>query len=436
MVVNPKELLQQQNTVIGAYRLRRNSGSDLPAVVRASLTVPFLPDEMVPLARPHDLRVVYGRRQHILDCLKGSRKKNTLDIYRDLHASHSSDNSHSSPPLTGELNPPEDSMNTSSDEDTEPIKAVRQQNRTLGKRTRRLDPNGRGSPFIDGSSIIETEYPSEDETECTRGAFRPSVTQQRVHRSIRHARFTATYPSWHFLRFAAACFTSDLVMKVYRSCTVDQLTCGIEHLLKNRTSALLTSRRETAYDRPLLQHHEATCAVRFDTSMSLDYISTIKTLSISSPARSTTDRYRGVSETDPLGWKLMVFWVTTKFSKFRSFIVSRDITAAKLVGGEFSRTDEDLLELLDHRRSRRAREYSGSRPRQNPESIRPVERPRRESSVPTDVLAVLPVQRTKRLCMKSIYQAGCSGNPTLLPDIVKTYIIERYKGLASDCQDL
>ncbi|KAE8897574.1 hypothetical protein PF005_g25265 [Phytophthora fragariae] len=419
MAVNPKELLRQQNAVIGACRTRRNNGSELPTAVHATLTVPFIPDEIVPLVGPHDPSVMYVRRQHILDCLRGSRKKSKLDMYRDPQASHSSVDANTSPPQAEALLRPDESMSTSSDDDIEDVKAIRQQNRTLGKRSRRSDTEIQDSQFFDDSSITEADGISDDEVEPRRGAFRPTATQQRVHRSISHARFKA-----------------DMWDRAHAHESNVSLTDFSErNSLRAATPA--TSRSDVCSALRALR----VFGLHFHNQDVIDIIDS---------ALNFTDRYRGVPDTDALGWKMMAFWITTKFSKFRSFLVLRDMDSARLVGGEFSRTDEDLLELRDLRRSRRTGDQGGLRPRQTPDSSRRAERPRRESSVPANVLAALPVQGTKKLCMKSISQAGCSGNgsggcfdfkrahfkPTSLPDIVKTYITESYKGLASSCQDL
>ncbi|KAG7387983.1 hypothetical protein PHYPSEUDO_013235 [Phytophthora pseudosyringae] len=78
MVHNPKKHLQQQNTVIALCRKRR---SDIPVSVRSFLSIPFVLHLVVSHQRPHDL--VKVRRQHVLDCLMGSRKNNNVDLYKD-----------------------------------------------------------------------------------------------------------------------------------------------------------------------------------------------------------------------------------------------------------------------------------------------------------------------------------------------------------------
>ncbi|KAG4224318.1 hypothetical protein PC116_g27224 [Phytophthora cactorum] len=64
MILNPKELLHQLNSMIGACRKKRG---DLPGSVRTMLSVPFNPDDRITLVRPSDLSLASVRRQHVLD---------------------------------------------------------------------------------------------------------------------------------------------------------------------------------------------------------------------------------------------------------------------------------------------------------------------------------------------------------------------------------
>ncbi|KAG7375239.1 hypothetical protein PHYPSEUDO_002369 [Phytophthora pseudosyringae] len=131
-------------------------------------------------------------------------------------------------------------------------------------------------------------------------------------------------------------------------------------------------------------------------------------------ALAFVERYKGVQDTDAVGWKLMAFWVTGKFGRFRSLFVSRDLKAAQDVEREFSRVDEDLLELLDLRRAHRGGESIFQRGHQIQDPSRRGERQRRPSSV--------------RASRAHFY-------PKDLPDVVKTYITEKYPGLAAEPKD-
>ncbi|OWZ07449.1 hypothetical protein PHMEG_00020154 [Phytophthora megakarya] len=54
-------------------------------IVRPMVSVSFAPSDLISLVRPHDLRV------HVLDCMTGSCKKNTQNLYKDPHATNSTD---------------------------------------------------------------------------------------------------------------------------------------------------------------------------------------------------------------------------------------------------------------------------------------------------------------------------------------------------------
>ncbi|ETP42866.1 hypothetical protein F442_10256, partial [Phytophthora nicotianae P10297] len=127
MVLNPQELLEQQNTAWVACKKRRGA---LPSKGQSMLTVPFQPDDVVALVRPHDLQVVYVRRQHILDVAMGSPKKNRSDLYRDpkTPANPSTPSSDASPTSDREF---AEDVRLQTD-----IDSIRQQNRGLGKRQR------------------------------------------------------------------------------------------------------------------------------------------------------------------------------------------------------------------------------------------------------------------------------------------------------------
>ncbi|KUF90940.1 Calcium-dependent protein kinase isoform 2 [Phytophthora nicotianae] len=81
MVLNALELLDKQNQVIVACGKSR---SDLPSSVTSTLlSVPYKPDQRVPLIRPDTLAIVYVRRQHIVDCELTARGKTSADVFKD-----------------------------------------------------------------------------------------------------------------------------------------------------------------------------------------------------------------------------------------------------------------------------------------------------------------------------------------------------------------
>ncbi|POM72342.1 Hypothetical protein PHPALM_10954, partial [Phytophthora palmivora] len=172
MVLNPKELLQQQDTTIQACQKRKG---DVLTSVRPTLTVPFVPDDLVTLMRPHELSMVTVRRQHILDCVTGSRKRNTLNLYQDPQATTLHDGGPTVAPAPSGTGHLDELLSIASPSDAEDdIQDVRNLGRTLGKRSRSVlhDSVGRQLSIHD-----DIEADSDDDE--GRGAFRPSRTQRR-----------------------------------------------------------------------------------------------------------------------------------------------------------------------------------------------------------------------------------------------------------------
>ncbi|ETI44988.1 hypothetical protein F443_10344 [Phytophthora nicotianae P1569] len=182
MVLNPQELLEQQNTVCVACKKRRGA---LPSKVQAMLTVPFQPGDVAALVRPHDLQVVYVRRQHILDVAMGSPKKNRSDLYRDpkTPANPSTPSSDTSPTSDREF---AEDVRLQTD-----IDSIRQQNRGLGKRQRESFAGD-----LDEFAMADEVSDDDDDYRRVRPqvAFRPSATQHRVHLSVINQRYKALGP--------------------------------------------------------------------------------------------------------------------------------------------------------------------------------------------------------------------------------------------------
>ncbi|KAG1687828.1 hypothetical protein DVH05_010113 [Phytophthora capsici] len=136
MTPNPKELLLQQDTTIGAFCKKRGA---VPPSVRALLSVPFSPDECIPLIQPSTMGVVSVRRKLILHFSMGKQKQNALDLYRDTIP----DRQDEAASVTSEARPSGRHFNsapsTYSSSDDADIQEVQQMNHTLGKRRRATD---------------------------------------------------------------------------------------------------------------------------------------------------------------------------------------------------------------------------------------------------------------------------------------------------------
>ncbi|EGZ20484.1 hypothetical protein PHYSODRAFT_419527, partial [Phytophthora sojae] len=323
---------------------------------------------IVPLIRPHDLATVQVRRQHVLDCLMGQRKKNALAIYNDPQlprADRSDSGAAPQRPMSSHM--PDDLLSITSKATDDDIQAFRNQNRMLGKRSRAPERDGASAHddllYYGVGYGTEDDEPSsnDDDNEPSRGAFRPSATQQRVSRTILHPRFRGKSCNYIFERmqqrvhapFLAVppvchglldfgfgvhglslmhCHPADLMTRVNAHDSTVSFTDFSE---RNTLRPAQTARSRTDVSRSLRSLREF--AERFYTQTVVNLVD---------DAISFIDSYQGLSDSDSVGWKLMAFWITSKFSKFRSMIVSRDVDAARSIGKqEFTRKDEDLLEL-------------------------------------------------------------------------------------------
>jgi hypothetical protein len=468
MVLNPKELLRQQNTVIMACRKRRG---EIPESVRAILTTPFVPEAVIPMVRPHDLVVVQVRRQHVLNCLMGARKKSHGDLYKDprelLGQGVNLPSHHDQPALMHF--PDDDILSASSDAEVGDIDAIQHENRTLGKRPRTYRMERRVTSR-QNSSDHGAPSSSDDDQDLAlppaRGASRQTSAQRRVSRTILHERFQGKSCPFIFERIQQSVHTPFLAFPPVCRGLVEfgfgEHGLALMHCrpvdLWDRVQAQESNISFTDFSERNVLRPSPPAASRSDVSSALRSLSGFALHFYKQPvvdmidvAIRFVDSYKGIPDTDAIDWKLMAFWVTSKFSRFRSWIVSGDSDAAHEVRREFSRTDEDLLELLDLRRSHRTEDTNhASRSRPGHDDSRKSNRPTRQSSVPPTVLSALPRQGEKRMCMKAISVSGCSGDgkggcfdnkralfqPKMLPDVVKAFIEEKYEGVAPKSEDV
>ncbi|OWY93021.1 hypothetical protein PHMEG_00037731 [Phytophthora megakarya] len=185
MTLNTLELLDCQNEVIVACGKSR---SGLPAsVMTTMLSMPFNPDEMVPLIKPDTLEIVSVRRQHIVDCELNGRIGNPTDVFTDSPAISDAVQLGSSPDMTNNINLAfSDSDDEGKTEDQvlqrDDINNVRLQNRSLHKRYR---PN----PLKEHDDLIldQVDIPVLQTTgDAQASAFRPSAMEKLVHDAVVH----------------------------------------------------------------------------------------------------------------------------------------------------------------------------------------------------------------------------------------------------------
>jgi len=460
MVLNPRELLDQQDAAIKASRKRKG---DLLMQIRPTLTVPFMPDDLMTLVRPHDLLLTKVRKQHVLDCLTGPRKKNTHDLFHDPQTAAPANNEKAEGSQdVGATRHLDELLSISSTSEDDDIREVRQLNRTLGKCSRTGDSED--GEFHRREHHMDSDNDGYSDDETGRGAFRPSRTQRRVSRTVLHPRFegkSARYvlermqQSGHapFLRLPPVCRGLWELGFVARGlnlmhCRTTDLWDQIQSQDTNISYTDFSERNTLRPAPSAASRSDVSRALRNLRVFAQDFYADA-VISVIDSAMVFVDRYRAIADADTMGWKLMAFWITSKLGRFRSFVVARDLVSAQAVQHEFSRVDEELLELMDLRRSHRGVDSVPHRGQHTQETTRRGERQRRQSSVPAAVYTALPRQGDKKMCMKWISAMGCSGNgqggcfdnkrahfrPAELPDIVKAHITEKFNGLASETKE-
>ncbi|KAG7391436.1 hypothetical protein PHYPSEUDO_004971 [Phytophthora pseudosyringae] len=337
---------------------------------------------------------------------------------------------------------PDDLLRISSETDDDDIEEVRQMHRTLGNDLALSRPLSRhhGQGFVPLPAISTVAATTTTKTEAVFDHYLPSEAQAGRSYTSALEIPPVCRGLWEFGFLARGL----MLMHCRPADLWDQVQAQ-----ESNTSFTDFSERNLLRAAPTAASRSDICgALRSLRVFAQDFYVDAVT-SLIDNALAFVERYKGVQDTDAGGWKLMAFWVTGKFGKFRSLIVSRDLKAAQDVERAFSRVDEDLLELLDLRRAHRGGESISQNGHQTQDPSRRGERQRRPSSVPATVLDALPRQGGKQLCMKAISKMGCTGDgrggcfdfkrahfyPKDLPDVVKPYITEKYHGLAAEPKD-
>lgn len=305
--------------MISACRTRRG---DIPASVRSLLTVPFVPDDLVALVRPHDLTVVKVRRQHVLDCSMGTRKKNSLDLYKGPHGSPALNGDHTSVLDQPEIHhhPGDDLLSISCGSYVDDIGETRQQNRAFGKRSRTLESVCRTGGHLLEDAVNSGGNSSDDDCEPVRAAFRPSATQQRVSRTILHTK----------LQGKSCPYILERMQQSVNNLAVPPVCRGLlDYGFGAHGLTLMHCRPVDLWDPMQVQDSNVsftdfpernTLRLVAPSSSRSDITSALRSLRVFARhfynqailglidgASSFIDSHKGVSDTDAVSWKLLVF---------------------------------------------------------------------------------------------------------------------------------
>ncbi|KAJ8533376.1 hypothetical protein ON010_g13879 [Phytophthora cinnamomi] len=347
-----------QDAVIGTCLKRRG---DLPASVRSALTTPFVSDDRIKTQQHADQRTASCSLVDELLSLAS-----TLDD-QDVRARSTTTKSHT---------------------------------RETYSRSRALCRMQHARPLLD-----ITNDNSDEEQE--RGRFRPSVTQRRISR--RNFKESLQYVLERMQQSGNA--NSPRLPLVFRGlwefgCLAREVTLMHSRPadLWGRVQAQDVNVSFTDPSERNILRATPTVTSRSDVSSAFWGLRSFTpkfyvqvAVELIDAALTFVERYRGLNESDSVGWKLVTFWITSKFDKFRSYIVSRDPDSVQHVQLELSRRVEDPLELLELRSSHRSEggtphrngDSSTHRTHTGPDPFRRVKRQRRQSSVPTVVWAAL-----------------------------------------------
>ncbi|KAE9067808.1 hypothetical protein PF010_g27318 [Phytophthora fragariae] len=166
------------------------------------------------------------------------------------------------------------------------------------------------------------------------------------------------------------------------------------------------------------------------------------------------EKYAVLSRPDPATCNMLVFWVNSKLGKFRSEVIATNVQTAALIGNEFARNDDHLMELFQAQQERQVTALVASRTSRAAPGSRPShsrdQRTQKPSAVPRELSSMLPKQGNKTLCMRYISKKGCTGpapglcfdpnrahfRPIALPADAKAFIDKNFFGLGQEYQDL
>ncbi|KAE9359936.1 hypothetical protein PF008_g2003 [Phytophthora fragariae] len=158
-----------------------------------------------------------------------------------------------------------------------------------------------------------------------------------------------------------------------------------------------------------------------------------------------------LSQPDATTCMMLALWIDCKLGKFRSELVASNIQNVARIGQEFTRNDNHLMEMNQALHDKLIVSQTSSKPTRGGATNRPNQtRTSKPSTVPLELLAMLPKQGNKALCMRYLSKKGCTGpsagncfDPNrchfkhmALPADAKANIDKNFNGLATEFQDL
>ncbi|ETP19849.1 hypothetical protein F441_06302 [Phytophthora nicotianae CJ01A1] len=460
MTLNALELLDKQNEIIVACGKSRTGLSAL--VSSTMLSVPFVPDETTPLIRPDTLEIVSVRRQHIVDCELDRRGNNAMAVFSDPQLAQLSATATSSMlPNTNRnvlhgntldlaFSDSEDEMKTDVPSTVQAdIDLVRLQNHPLRNRTR--EPETERDLLLSEGDV--PTFPAVKEAQSA--SFRPSAMERFVHDAVVHpsligknargvlesvqqgsrTQFLATPPvlrlSYDF-SFGVRGLSVLHFRRFHHEIDQQPMSSSVNMTNFNRSNALQPATPpKTISDIVGALQTLLLFAEGFYNSTVCNFIKAGLTF---------MEQFAVSSRPDASISNSLVSWIDYKLGKFRGEIIATNLQTAALIANEFTRNDDRLMERVQAHHQRQLTTLVTSKTTRAPNAPRAnISRDKRApkpSTVPRDLVALLPKQGNKTLCMKYLSKKGCNGpapgqcfghnraqfKPLALPADAKTFI--------------
>ncbi|KAJ8531735.1 hypothetical protein ON010_g14228 [Phytophthora cinnamomi] len=313
MVLYALELVDRKNKVVVACGKSR---SGLPAsVITTMLSVPFVPEERVPLIRPATLEVVYASRQHIVVCELAGRGNDPSEVFKGPVATDNDDAKAHTNPRPRCTNYADPTFSDSDDEgksdsmptDQADIEMARLHNRPLRKRARVTEPIHQDLQLPDDIDVPVLG----NRSDAHKSAFGPSEIGQYVDNPIGH-------PSLIELEQQAAVDAVDTT-NFGRSNAIQPASppSNIDEIVDAFKTLLFFA--EGVYNSTVCNFIKA--------------------------GTEFMEQYVLFTRSDVATCGMLVFWTNSKLETVRSQLIIASLESTALIGREFTRIDDHLMGL-------------------------------------------------------------------------------------------
>ncbi|KAG6616111.1 uncharacterized protein IUM83_03732 [Phytophthora cinnamomi] len=328
------------------------------------LSVPFVPEERVPLIRPATLEVVYASRQHIVVCELAGRGNDPSKVFKGPVATDNDDAKAHTNPRPRCTNYADPTFSDSDDEgksdsmptDQADIEMARLHNRPLRKRARVTEPIHQDLQLPDDIDVPVLG----NRSDAHKSAFGPSEIGQYVDNPIGH-------PSLIGKQAQAVLESSQHGPRTKFLRTPPQLRLSYDLSFGIRGLSLMHFRR---FFQELEQQAavDAVDTTNFGRSNAIqpasppsnidEIVDAFKTLlffaegvynsTVCNFIKAGTEfmeQYVLFTRSDVATCGMLVFWTNSKLETVRSQLIIASLESTALIGREFTRIDDHLMGL-------------------------------------------------------------------------------------------